>query len=163
VVNPGTDFSIFPRHNAGAGDRSIEIMFLTKWKTAALALPACLVFTGTSFLMHQALAEQPPQAQAKAGSNAATQGGSDAVRASGRNGDCPPEERGQSPFLPDALTELTPAQFGKFHALLRPKAKEMRFGQIPWMFDLWEARKKAAAEGKPLLILGAAGNPLGTC
>jgi glycosyltransferase involved in cell wall biosynthesis len=25
-------------------------------------------------------------------------------RASGRNGDCPPKERGQSPFLPDALT-----------------------------------------------------------
>ena len=63
----------------------------------------------------------------------------------------------------DALTELSPAQFGKFHAFLRPRAKEMRFGEIPWMFDLWEARKKAAAEGKPLLILGASGNPCGTC
>ena len=63
----------------------------------------------------------------------------------------------------DAVTELTPAQFGKFHALLRPKAKETGFGKIPWMFDLWEAREKAAAEGKPLLILGAAGNPCGTC
>ena len=114
-------------------------MFLTKLKTAALLLPACLVFTGTSFLMHPALAEKPPQAQAKAGSKPANQEGSDAV------------------------TELTPAQFGKFHALLRPKAKEMRFGEIPWMFDLWEARTKAAAEGKPLLILGAAGNPCGTC
>jgi hypothetical protein len=139
VVNTGTDFSIFPRHNSGAGDRSIETMFLTKLKTAALVLPACLVFTAMSFLMHQALAEKPPQAQAKAESKAANQGVSDAV------------------------TELTQAQFGKFHALLRPKAKEMRFGQIPWMFDLWEARKKAAAEGKPLLILGASGNPCGTC
>ena len=110
-------------------------MFLTKLKTAALVLPACLAFTGTGFFMHQALAEKPPQAQAKA----ANQGGSEAV------------------------TELTPAQVGKFHALLRPQAKEMRFGKIPWMFDLWEARKKAAAEGKPLLILGAAGNPCGTC
>jgi len=114
-------------------------MFLTKWKTAALVLPACLAFTGTGFLMHQALAEKPPQAQAKADPKAANQGVSDAV------------------------TELTPAQFGKFHALLRPKAEEMRFGQIPWLFDLWEARTKAAAEGKPLLILGAAGNPCGTC
>ena len=112
-------------------------MFLTELKTAALVLPACLVFTGTS--LHKALAEKPPQAQAKADPKAANQGGSDAV------------------------TELTPAQFGKFHALLRPKAKEMRFGEIPWMFDLWEAREKAAAEGKPLLILGAAGNPCGTC
>ena len=114
-------------------------MFLTKLKTAALVLPACLAFTGTGFLTHQALADQPPQAQAKAGPKAANQGGSDAV------------------------TDLTPAQFGKLHALLRPTAKEMRFGAIPWMFDLWEARKKAAAEGKPLLILGASGNPCGTC
>ena len=114
-------------------------MFLTKLKTAALVLPACLVFTGTSFLMNQARAEKPPQVQAKAEPKAANQGVSDAV------------------------TALTPAQFGKLHALLRPKAKEMRFGKIPWMFDLWEARKKAAAEGKPLLILGASGNPCGTC
>ena len=114
-------------------------MFLTKLKTAALVLVACPAFTGTGFLVHPALAENPPQAQAKAEPNAGNQ------------------------EVSDAVTELTPAQFGKFHALLRPKAKEMRFGQIPWMFDLWEARKKAAAEGKPLLILGASGNPCGTC
>jgi hypothetical protein len=114
-------------------------MFSTKSKTAALVLQVCLAFTGTSFFVHRAPAENPPQAQAKADPKAANQG----VR--------------------DAVTELTPAQFGKFHALLRPKAKEMRFGEIPWMFDLWEAREKAAAEGKPLLILGASGNPCGTC
>ena len=114
-------------------------MFLTKFKTAALVLPACLAFTGTGFLMHQALAEKPPQAQANAEPTTAHQGVSDAV------------------------TALTPAQFGKLHALLRPKAAEMRFGLIPWLFDLWEARTKAAAKGKPLLILGAAGNPCATC
>jgi hypothetical protein len=42
--------------------------------------PACLVFTGTSFLVHQAPAEQPTQAQAKAGSEAGNQGGSAAWR-----------------------------------------------------------------------------------
>ena len=114
-------------------------MFLTKLKTAALVLAACPAFTGTGFLVHPALAENPPQAQAKSEPNAANQ------------------------EVSDAVTELTPAQFGKFHALLRPKAEEMRFGQIPWLFDLWEARTKAAAEGKPLLILGASGNPCGTC
>ena len=114
-------------------------MFLTKLKTAALVLAACPAFAGAGFLVQRALAGNPPQAQAKAGSKVANQEGSDAV------------------------TELTPAQFGKFHALLRPKADEMRFGQIPWLFDLWEARTKAAAQGKPLLILGAAGNPCGTC
>jgi len=114
-------------------------MFLTKLKTAALVLVACPAFTGTGFLVHSALAENPPEAQAKAEPNLANQGVSDGV------------------------TKLTPAQFDKFHALLRPKAEEMRFGQIPWLFNLWEARTKAAAEGKPLLILGAAGNPCGTC
>ena len=114
-------------------------MFLTKLKTAALVLVACPAFTGTGFLVHPALAENPPQAQAKSEPNAANQ------------------------EVSDAVTELTPAQFGKFHALLRPKAEEIRFGQIPWLFNLWEARTKAAAEGKPLLILGAAGNPCGTC
>jgi hypothetical protein len=112
---------------------------LTQLKPAALVLPACLVFTGTGFLRHQALAEKPSPAQAKAEPKAANQGGHDAV------------------------TELTPAQLATFHALLRPQANEMRFGQIPWLFDLWQARTKAAAEGKPLLILGASGNPCGTC
>jgi hypothetical protein len=114
-------------------------MFLTKLKTAPLVLPACLAFTGTGFPMHRDLAAHPPEAQAKAELKAGNQGVSDAV------------------------TELTPAQFTKIHAMLRPKAEEMRFGKIPWMFDLWEARTKAAAEGKPLLILGASGNPCGTC
>ena len=77
-------------------------MFLTKLKTAALVLVACPA-TGTGFLVHPALAENPPQAQAKSEPNAANQ------------------------ELSDAVTELTPAQFGKFHALLRPKAEEMRF------------------------------------
>ena len=113
-------------------------MFLTKFKTAALVLAACPAFTGTGFFVNRALAEKP-QPQAKAERNAANQG------------------------LSNAVTDLTPAQFGKLHALLRPKAEEMRFGEIPWQFNLWEARTKAAAEGKPLLILGAAGNPCGTC
>jgi hypothetical protein len=132
-----------PRSRFGKGlspdRRSLETMFLTKLKTAALVLVACPAFTSTGLLVHPALAENPPQAQAKAEPNAANQG------------------------MSDAVTELTPAQFGKFHALLRPKVEEMRFGQIPWLFDLWEARTKAAAEGKPLVILGAAGNPCGTC
>ena len=108
----------------------LKAMLLTKLKTAALVLAACLPFTGTGFLVPQ----NPLHAQGKA-----------------------------EPKAADALTELSPAQFGKFHAFLRPKANEMRFGEIPWMFDLWEARKHAAAEGKPLLILAASGNPCGTC
>lgn len=114
-------------------------MLWTKWKSAAFLLPACLGFPGTGLLLHQVRADEPPQLQTEEESKGANQG------------------------VSDALTELSPAQFAKFHAFLRPRAKEMRFGEIPWMFDLWAARKKAAAEGKPLLILGASGNPCGTC
>ena len=113
-------------------------MFLTRSKTTALAVLACLAFAGAGSLMRPARAEKSPQEQAKEEPKAAAKGG-------------------------DAVNELTAAQFDKFHALLRPKARETGFGKIPWMFDLWEAREKAAAEGKPLLILGAAGNPCGTC
>src|SRR5262249_30161773 len=67
--------------------RSLETMFLTKLKTAALVLVACPAVTGTGFLVHPALAENPPQAQAKAEPNAANQ------------------------EMSDAVTELTPAQF----------------------------------------------------
>jgi hypothetical protein len=50
-------------------------------------------------------------------------------------------------------------QFDKLRALIKPKPGG--FDDIPWMTDLWEARKKAAAEGKPLLVWVGDGHPLG--
>jgi hypothetical protein len=50
-------------------------------------------------------------------------------------------------------------QFDKLRALIKPKPGG--FDDIPWMTDLWEARKKAAAEGKPILIWVGDGHPLG--
>jgi len=50
-------------------------------------------------------------------------------------------------------------QFDKLRALIKPKPSG--FDEIPWMTDLWEARKKAAAEGKPLLVWVGDGHPLG--
>jgi hypothetical protein len=44
-------------------------------------------------------------------------------------------------------------------ALIKPKPGG--FDDLPWMTDLWEARKKAAAEGKPLLVWVGDGHPLG--
>jgi len=50
-------------------------------------------------------------------------------------------------------------QFDKLRALIKPLPGG--FDDIPWMTDLWEARKKAAAEGKPLLVWVGDGHPLG--
>jgi hypothetical protein len=55
-------------------------------------------------------------------------------------------------------------QFGRLVALIKPQPGELRFHEIPWLIDVWEARKKAAAEGKPILVWsGAGGAPIGVC
>ena len=72
----------------------------------------------------------------------------------------PPAILGQdreAPPIPDD-------QFRKLHALIKPRPGELRFQQIPWLLDVWEARNKAAAEGKPILVWsGAGGAPIGVC
>jgi hypothetical protein len=60
-----------------------------------------------------------------------------------------------------ASEPIKPEQFAKLHALIKPQANEEKFMQIPWMTNLWEARKKAAAQGKPLLLWEMDGHPLG--
>jgi hypothetical protein len=52
-------------------------------------------------------------------------------------------------------------EFVRLHALIKPQPHENRWMQIPWMNTLWEARKKAAAEGKPILLWEMDGHPLG--
>jgi hypothetical protein len=58
-----------------------------------------------------------------------------------------------------------PEEFATFHALIKPSANEAQWSQVSWMpsTDLWAARQKAAAEGKPLFLWYMAGEPLGTC
>ena len=64
-----------------------------------------------------------------------------------------------------ALAQQKPASdsFEKLHALMKPQADEWKWSHIPWMSDLGEARRKAAAEGKPLYVWTMAGEPLGQC
>src|SRR5262249_43999943 len=50
-------------------------------------------------------------------------------------------------------------QFDKLRALIKPKPGG--YHDIPWMTSLWGARKKAAVEGKPLLVWVGDGHPLG--
>lgn len=46
-------------------------------------------------------------------------------------------------------------------ALVKASSGEALWDQIPWTTSLWEGRKRAAAEGKPLFIWAANGNPIG--
>ena len=60
-----------------------------------------------------------------------------------------------------AVEPLTHEQFADLHLLIKPSAKEDRWNRIPWMASLWEARRQAAAKGKPILLWEMDGHPLG--
>lgn len=66
-----------------------------------------------------------------------------------------------------AKAGLTPETSPSIHALVRPQANEWRHLQVNWITDVTAARKRAAAEDKPIVILytGGAGynEPLGVC
>jgi hypothetical protein len=66
-----------------------------------------------------------------------------------------------APFSARAAEPIKEADFSKLHALIKPQAGEEKWQQIPWLSDLWEARRKAAAEGKPILLWEMDGHPLG--
>jgi hypothetical protein len=53
------------------------------------------------------------------------------------------------------------AEFAPLHTSIKPRPDELRWREIPWETDLWEARRRAAGEGKPLLMWAMNGNPLG--
>jgi len=64
-----------------------------------------------------------------------------------------------------AQTESQPGptsdQFDKLRTLIKPHADEDKWAEIPWTANLWEARQRAAALGKPILLWEMDGNPLG--
>jgi hypothetical protein len=60
----------------------------------------------------------------------------------------------------DAAEPIKPEQLGKLQALIKPQADEEKFMQVPWMTNLWDARKKAAAVGRPILLWEMDGHPL---
>lgn len=60
-----------------------------------------------------------------------------------------------------ASEPIKPEHFNKLHSIIKPNLDEEKFMQIPWMIDLWEARKKAASEDRPILLWEMDGHPLG--
>lgn len=59
--------------------------------------------------------------------------------------------------------DITPQEFERLHKEIRPRPGEAPWAEIPWTYDLVKARKKAAAEGKPMIIWRMAGDPTGIC
>ena len=56
------------------------------------------------------------------------------------------------------------AEFEKLHSLVKRQPGESRWMEIDWYPNVWEARKKAAAEGKPLFLMaGSGGAPAAGC
>jgi hypothetical protein len=72
----------------------------------------------------------------------------------------------QSPVRP-TKDLLTPEAFAPLHRTLCLQPGEYRWDEIPWLASVWHARKKAAAEDRPIFVFGTAGagfnDPLGNC
>jgi hypothetical protein len=56
---------------------------------------------------------------------------------------------------------LSDAGVARLRQVVPPAAGEDPFAAIPWETDLWAARQKAAAAGKPILLWEMDGHPLG--
>lgn len=57
--------------------------------------------------------------------------------------------------------QLTAAEFASVRKAVLPKEGEDEFDKIPWLTSIWDARVKAAKEGKPILLWEMDGHPLG--
>jgi hypothetical protein len=61
----------------------------------------------------------------------------------------------------DAVPEIRAADVDRLLAAIKPEPGESPWREIPWLTNVTEARRKASAENKPLVIFTAAdGSPL---
>ena len=60
-----------------------------------------------------------------------------------------------------AAEPIRPERFAQLQALVKPDQTEDEWAKIPWQTDLWQARKVAARDGKPILLWEMDGHPLG--
>ena len=74
-----------------------------------------------------------------------------------------------APLLALAVGSFSPAadpsadDFAKAPALIKPSVTEHQWSKIPWLLSVAEGQKKAAAEGKPLLLAKAAQGCVVSC
>ena len=58
----------------------------------------------------------------------------------------------------------SPDEFARLHAMTKRQPGEARYLEIDWYPTIWEARQKAAREGKPLFLwAGSEGAPAAGC
>ena len=70
---------------------------------------------------------------------------------------------GAAPAL-HAQDGIPASQFQALRDLIRPQAGESRWRELDWLTSLHEARMRAAAEGKPILLWSGGGAPpVGGC
>jgi hypothetical protein len=61
----------------------------------------------------------------------------------------------------DAIPQLSPDDLEKLLATIKPQKGESPWREVPWLTNVTEARRKAIALDKPLVIFTAAdGSPL---
>jgi hypothetical protein len=65
------------------------------------------------------------------------------------------------PTAVSAAPPLTDEDTARLTKIIRPMPGEDPFATIPWETNLWDARVKAAAAGKPILLWEMDGHPLG--
>ena len=60
--------------------------------------------------------------------------------------------------------EISTEEFERLHHMIRPQPGESRWMEIDWYPGVWEARQRAAAEGKPIFLMaGSGGAPCAGC
>jgi hypothetical protein len=61
----------------------------------------------------------------------------------------------------EPIAEIPDGEFHRLFAAIKPQFGESPWREIPWLTNVTEARRKALAEDKPIVILTAAdGSPL---
>ncbi len=60
-----------------------------------------------------------------------------------------------------AAEPLSQDDYAVVTAICKPGDGEAAWASIPWEIDLWQARRRAAKEGKPIVLWEMDGHPLG--
>ena len=64
-------------------------------------------------------------------------------------------------YAEDRIAPIPPEDFDRLLSAIKPQPGESPWREIPWLTNVTEARRKAIAEDKPLVIFTAAdGSPL---
>jgi hypothetical protein len=50
-----------------------------------------------------------------------------------------------------------PESFARLHALIKPQPGESQWARVPWLTDLQQARRRAAAQDRPLFLWRSGG------